>query len=69
MLKITGQQRTGSDSFILILEGRFAGPWVKTLTAYRREMSENQQPCTMIDLTGVTFIDAEGKVLLAQLSQ
>jgi ABC-type transporter Mla MlaB component len=30
-------------------------------------MALNQQRCSMIDLTGVTFIDADGKALLADL--
>jgi anti-anti-sigma regulatory factor len=69
MLKITGQRNTESAFLTLILEGRLAGPWVEALDAYRREMSENQQRCAMIDLTAVTFIDAKGKALLTQLWQ
>ncbi|MDH5738892.1 MAG: hypothetical protein OEY77_01045 [Nitrospira sp.] len=51
----------------LILEGRLAGPWVEELSGYWRKLSTNQQQCTIIDLTVVTFIDAEGKALLARL--
>jgi anti-anti-sigma regulatory factor len=32
-------------------------------------MSVNQQNRTVINLTGVTFVDAEGKALLARMSQ
>jgi len=67
MLKITEQRDTAPDSVVLLLEGRLAGPWVEELTSYCRVLSENQQRCTIIDLTGVTFIDATGKALLARL--
>ena len=69
MLKITGQQDAVPDSMTLILEGRLAGPWVEELNSYWHQMSVNQQNCTMIDLTGVTFIDANGKALLTRLWQ
>ena len=67
MLKITGQRGAASDSMSLILEGRLAGPWVEELKSYWRQMSVNQQSGTMIDLTSVTFIDADGKALLTRL--
>src|ERR1043165_3182705 len=64
MLKITGQRNAASNTWTLILEGRLAGPWVEELNSYWRQMSVNQQRHTVIDLTGVTFIDAAGKLLL-----
>ncbi|MGQ0666954.1 MAG: hypothetical protein ACT4O4_07970 [Nitrospiraceae bacterium] len=67
MLKITGQRDAESDSLTLILEGRLAGPWVEELNAYWHTMSEDRQTSTMIDLTGVTFIDGNGKALLSRL--
>jgi ABC-type transporter Mla MlaB component len=69
MLKITGQRDAALDSMSLILEGRLAGPWVEELSSCWRQMSVNQQSCAVIDLTGVTFIDANGKALLAKLWQ
>ncbi|MBI3356255.1 MAG: hypothetical protein HY038_05700 [Nitrospirae bacterium] len=69
MLKITEQRAKATDSITLILEGRLAGPWVDELDAYWREMSPNHQSCALIDLTGVTFIDANGKALLTRLWQ
>ena len=69
MLKITGQRDAALDSMSLILEGRLAGPWVEELNSYWHEMLVNKQNCTMIDLTGVTFIDADGKALLTRLWQ
>jgi len=69
MLKITGQRDAAPDSMSLILEGKLAGPWVEELHSYWRQIFGNQQRCTMIDLTGVTFIDANGKELLTRLWQ
>ena len=69
MLKITGQRGAASDSMFLMLEGRLVGPWVEELNSYWRQMSVNQQSCAVIDLTGVTFIDANGKALLTRLWQ
>ena len=67
MLKITPQQDATVSSVSLVVEGRLAGPWVEELNAYCRKMSEEHQHCSVIDLTGVTFIDAMGKALLASL--
>ncbi len=67
MLKITERRDPQSDSMALMLEGRLAGPWVEELKTYCRAMAHKQHPCRMVDLTGVTFIDAEGKALLACL--
>lgn len=67
MLKITEQRSSGADSVSLILEGRLAGPWVMELQAYVGQTLVNRRRCTKIDLGGVTFIDAEGKALLARL--
>lgn len=69
MLKITGQQDAAPDSMSLILEGRLAGPWVEELNSYWRQISVNQQSRTVIDLSGVTFIDTNGKALLTGLWQ
>jgi anti-anti-sigma regulatory factor len=67
MLKITPRPGASPRSLFLILEGRLAGLWVEELDAYCRKISEDDQRCTMVDLTGVTFIDAAGKSLLAHL--
>ncbi len=67
MMKITGQRDASPDSISLILEGKLAGPWVEELNSYWSQMSVIQQSCTVIDLTGVTFIDADGKELLIKL--
>ncbi len=69
MLKITLQQDSVQQGAAIVLEGRLAGPWVKELRTYCQRVVENHQRCTMLDLTGVTFVDAEGKKLLASLWQ
>ncbi|MDZ4856336.1 MAG: hypothetical protein SGJ26_16030 [Nitrospirota bacterium] len=69
MLKITGQKDAVQASMSIILEGRLAGPWVEELNAYWSQISRNQQSGAVIDLTGVTFIDASGKALLTKLWQ
>ena len=69
MLKITGQRDASPDPISLILEGKLAGPWVDELNSYWRQISGNQQNGAVIDLTGVTFIDVNGKALLTKLWQ
>ena len=67
MLKITEQRGAEPGSLSVVLEGRLAGSWVEELSGYCRKLSEEHQHCTVIDLSGVTFIDAKGEALLAQL--
>jgi anti-anti-sigma regulatory factor len=69
MLKITGQKDAVPASISITLEGRLAGPWVEELNAYWCQISGNRQRIAVIDLTGVTFIDADGKALLTRLWQ
>ena len=67
MLKITEQRGSEPGSWSLILEGRLAGPWVEELNSSCRQISAREQWCVVIDLTGVTFIDADGKAILSRL--
>jgi anti-anti-sigma regulatory factor len=69
MLKITEKKNAVSVSLSIILEGKLAGSWVEELHSYWRQISGNQQSGAVIDLTGVTFIDANGKALLTKLWQ
>jgi anti-anti-sigma regulatory factor len=69
MFKITEKKDPVPASMSIILEGRLAGPWVEELHSYWRQISGNQQSGAVIDLTGVTFIDANGKALLTKLWQ
>jgi ABC-type transporter Mla MlaB component len=67
LLKITGQRGAEKDSISLLLEGRLAGPWVEELNNVWRKLTANQQKTAVVDLSGVTFIDATGKGLLGTL--
>ena len=69
MLKITGQKDAAQASMSIILEGKLAGSWVVELKSYWRQLSGNQQSNAVIDLTSVTYIDADGKELLTKLWQ
>ena len=66
MLKITLQIE--SDINILVLEGRLMGPWVRELELCWRSADGRPQSHPMrVDLSSVTFIDAEGKALLTRM--
>lgn len=67
MLKIT----TRSDATLtkLVLEGRLAGPWVDELDRCWSKVVGSRRSPIVVDLSGVTFIDAEGKVLLTKMWQ
>lgn len=66
MLKIT-VKRDGTTS-TLMLEGKLAGAWVAELRySWEAERATGNQ--VSLDLNEVTFVDADGKVLLTQLHQ
>lgn len=67
MLKITTQ--SGPKLTKLFLEGRLAGPWVAELERCWHEVASSQQSHATVDLSGVTFIDPEGKALLTKMWQ
>jgi hypothetical protein len=67
MLKIT--PLTTQDSTKLRLEGRLAGPWVEELERVWRGMKDSADRSLVVDLTGVTFIEQEGKGLLSRMWQ
>ena len=69
MLKITQQRDAASESMSLILEGRLGGPWVEELDTCWRQIAANSQGGVVVDLTGVTFVDAKGKALLTRMWQ
>jgi outer membrane protein len=66
MLRITTENKRGRTVFSL--EGRLAGPWVAALEQCWRELA-NSSPRQKfsIDLCGVSFIDAAGKMLLRDM--
>src|SRR6266571_3096249 len=68
MLKINMKIETGVMTFEL--EGKLAGPWVKELELSWRSAAGTQQIYPVrVDLSAVTFIDAEGKELLSRMYQ
>ena len=67
MLKITIHPEAGAAR--LTLEGRLAGPWVEELDRCWREAASSQQNHLVVDLSGVTFIDPQGKALLTKMWQ
>ncbi len=66
MLKITTQIGAGILRFGL--EGKLAGPWVKELELCWHSAAVTRQTYPVrVDLSSVTFIDADGKALLGQM--
>jgi outer membrane protein len=65
MLRITIDKKRGKT--VLSVEGRLAGPWVGTLEQCWRERAAGEK--FNVDLCGVSFIDAAGKVLLKEIHQ
>jgi anti-anti-sigma regulatory factor len=65
MLKITFQDTPGSTK--VKLEGKLSGPWVEELERSWAEHSPQAPEKVIIDLSDVTYIDPEGKRLLARM--
>lgn len=63
MLRITTVAKRGKT--VLSVEGRLAGPFVSALENCWRERVSGEKFC--VDLCGVSFIDAAGKVLLKEI--
>jgi hypothetical protein len=64
MLRITVHDKPRVLTFQL--EGRLAGPWLRELEeCWQSTLARQGKPVLRVDLTGVTFIDAAGKVCLA----
>lgn len=67
MLKITHHIHTGSRH--LTLEGRLIGPWVHELEQAWKGITQSEGGPIVVDLTGVTFIEDNGKQLLSRMWQ
>ena len=68
MLKIT--THVAADTTRITLEGRLAGPWINELERCWRESKHSTGAQRLIvDLTGVTFVEQEGKTLLTRMYQ
>jgi len=66
MLKITIQITASGVTFAL--EGKLASPWVKELELCWRSAASTQRIYPVrVDLSSVTFIDADGKALLGRM--
>ena len=63
MLKITTIRE--SDTTIIKLEGRLAGPWIEELERVWNEVV--QYGSMAIDLSDVTFVSSEGRQLLKSM--
>ena len=68
MLRITIEQKPGKIS--LTVEGKLAGPWVSALEQSWKDLRNSSSGKSLsINLCGVSFIDAAGKALLAEIHQ
>ena len=66
MLKITTHR--SDDSTRITLEGRLVGPWIGELEQCWRDSEQSAAGRRLIvDLTGVTFVEQEGKALLTRM--
>lgn len=63
MLKITVQER--AEARRILLEGILAGPWVDELErTWLTLIGKHPDHPVLVDLSGVTFVDGEGKKIL-----
>ena len=68
MLRITTRNIAGDVG--LFIEGKLAGPCVGELEKCWRRAVEGESPLpSLVDLTDVSFIDANGQQLLAQMKE
>jgi outer membrane protein TolC len=68
MLRITTEKKRGKH--VLSVEGKLAGPWVAALEQCWRELhGASPREKFSVNLCGVSFIDAAGKVLLKEIHQ
>ena len=68
MLKITTQ--SDSERIRFKLDGKLAGPWVDELArTWDSTTSSAERRPIVVNLSEVTFIDADGKKLLARMFQ
>jgi anti-anti-sigma regulatory factor len=67
MLKITVSRDKQGLNFALA--GKLAGPWVRELEQCWAQTEASERRVAVIDLRETTFIDADGKALLASLCQ
>lgn len=68
MLRIYIHDEIPVTSFVL--EGKLVGPWVEELEkGWESALAANPSRMMLVDLADVSFIDAEGRALLARMRQ
>jgi len=68
MLRIYVHDQVPMTSFVL--EGKLVGPWVQELeTCWETALVACPSRTMLVDLADVSFIDAEGRALLARMRQ
>ena len=66
MLRITKAEEGNVTQFKL--EGKLAGSWVETMKeSWRQTITDSSARSFLIDLTAVTYVDAEGTRLLREM--
>jgi anti-anti-sigma regulatory factor len=66
MLRITVDDQPRTINFQV--EGSLAGSWSRVLEeCWQETLARQSKPMVLIDLTGVTFIDAAGRACLAAM--
>ena len=66
MLRITINDQPPMTNFVL--EGKLIGPWVKELEkCWESALAAEPARTMLVNLAAVTFIDAEGRALLARM--
>lgn len=66
MLRVTVQDRKPAR---MVLEGTLAGPWVEETRQVWQRIFRQKGCLVVVDLSGVSQIDSEGRMLLAVMSQ
>ena len=68
MLRIYIHDEVPVTSFVL--EGKLVGPWVEELEkGWEIALAANPSRMMLVDLADVSFIDSEGRALLARMRQ
>src|SRR5271157_2119854 len=67
MLRITTSDI--GEKVILKLEGKLSGPWVEEFERCWRTSKDIDKKESVVDLSGVTFVDAAGKKLLCSIAR
>ena len=66
MLKVTVTE--GADGIALVLEGRLCGPYTAEAgQSWRSVLVRASRRRILVDLTGVTYVGSEGKLLLTSV--